>query len=271
VPVLSELIAEVNPRVSTEVSSFTIAFRLANWTPPTDRIHCVTVGSASGIAAIASATALTNSTSHASPRLRPITNITTIVRPAAAAIHRVSVSSCLVSGDFSRAVAVSIAEIWPSCVSAPVPVMTMTPLPCVTGVFMNAMLVWSPGPSSPSGRAPASFAEGMLSPVSADSSICRALAAMMRPSAGTWSPAESSTTSPTTSCSAGISVSDPSRRTRAVAFNMDFSAFMALSALPCWRNPTTAFRTVRASSRTAVPHSRTTIDTMEAATRMTCM
>ena len=37
-----------------------------------------------------------------------------------------------------------------------------------------------------------------LSPVSADSSICRALAAMMRPSAGTSSPAAMSTTSPTT-------------------------------------------------------------------------
>ena len=49
------------------------------------------------------------------------------------------------------------------------------------------------------------MAAGTLSPVSADSSICSALAATMRPSAGTWSPAARSTTSPTTSSSAGIS------------------------------------------------------------------
>ena len=72
------------------------------------------------MAAIASATALTNSTSQASPRLRPRTNITTIVSPAAAAIHSVSRSSSLVRGDFSLPVAESIAEILPSSVPAPV-------------------------------------------------------------------------------------------------------------------------------------------------------
>ena len=59
----------------------------------------------------------------------------------------------------------------------------------------------------------------------------------IRPSAGTSSPAAISTTSPTTSCSAGISASAPSRRTRAVAFIIDCSAFIALSALPAWRSP----------------------------------
>ena len=68
VPVLSELIAEVNPSVSTEGRSFTMALRLARSTPPIDRIVCDTVGSASGMAAMASDTALTNSASHARPR-----------------------------------------------------------------------------------------------------------------------------------------------------------------------------------------------------------
>ena len=102
-PVLSELIAEVKPSVSTDGRSFTIALRLARSTLPSDRIIWVTVGSASGMAAIARATALTNSTSQASPRVRPSANITTIVRPAAAAIHRVSGLSSAVSGDFSLA------------------------------------------------------------------------------------------------------------------------------------------------------------------------
>ena len=32
-------------------------------------------------------------------------------------------------------------------VPVPVPVTITVPLPCVTGVFMNAMFAWSPGPS----------------------------------------------------------------------------------------------------------------------------
>ena len=67
VPVLSELMAEVNPSVSTEGKSLTMALRLASSTLPSDRITCVTVGSASGMAAMASDTALTNSASHAYP------------------------------------------------------------------------------------------------------------------------------------------------------------------------------------------------------------
>ena len=119
VPVLSELIAEVNPSVSTEGRSLTIALRLARSTPPSDRIIWVTVGSASGMAAMASDTALMNSASHAWPRARPSANITIIVSPAAAAIHSVSRLSSRVSGDSSRAVADSIPEILPSSVPAP--------------------------------------------------------------------------------------------------------------------------------------------------------
>ena len=263
--------ADVKPSVSTDGSSLTIALRLARSTLPSERIICVTVGSASGTAAIARATALTNSTSQASPRERPSTSITTIVRPAAAAIQRVSRSSSAVSGVFSRALPDSIAEIFPSSVSAPVPVTIMMPLPCVTGVFMNAMLVWSLAPRSFADNVSALLSAGTLSPVNADSSICRALATTMRPSAGTCPPAARITTSPGTSWSASSSSSAPSRRTRAVALTIDLSAFIALSALPCWRNPTTAFSTVSATSSTAVPHSAISAETTAAAIRMSCM
>lgn len=160
-----------------------------------------------------------------------------MVRAAAPVIHSVRVSSSLVSGGTSFSVADSIPEILPTSVPAPVAVTTSTPLPWVTGVFMNAMFVRSPGAGRGPGSVPASFTAGTLSPVSADSSICRALASMMRPSAATWSPAAMSTMSPTTRCSAGISASVPSLRTRAVAFIIDCSAFIALSALPSWRRP----------------------------------
>ena len=127
--------------------------------------------------------------------------------------------------------------------SLPVAVTIITPLPCVTGVCMNAMSVWSPGARSVPAGGSTPLDAGTLSPVSADSSICSALASMIRPSAGTSSPAASSTTSPTTTSSAAISASEPSRRTRAVAFTIALSAFIALSALPSWRRPTTALTT----------------------------
>ena len=136
---------------------------------------------------------------------------------------------------------------------------------------MNAMSVCSPGARSlPSGTS-TPFEAGTLSPVKADSSTCNALAEMIRPSAGTSSPAASRTTSPTTTSSAGISASDPSRRTRAVALTIALSAFIALCAFPSWRRPTTALSTVIRISRTPVLHSLIASDTIAAATRMICM
>ena len=139
VPVLSELMAEVNPSVSTAGSSLTSALRLASSTLPSERITSVTVGRASGIAAMARDTALTKRASQAVPLERPRANITTIVKPAAATIHSVRRLSSLVSGDCSVAVAESIPEILPSSVSLAVAVTIITPLPWVTGVFMKAM------------------------------------------------------------------------------------------------------------------------------------
>ena len=63
----------------------------------------------------------------------------------------------------------------------------------------------------------------------------------------------------------------PSRRTRAVAFIIDCSAFMALSALPCWRSPTTALKRSDQSRAMAVLHSAMISDTTAAPTRMSCM
>ena len=140
--------AEVNPSVSTAGSSLTNVLRLASSTLPSDKMTWVTVGSASGIAAMASENAATKRTSHASLRARPKMNITTMVSPAAATIHRVRVFSSLVSGDCSASVAESIPEIFPISDSAAVAVTIITPLPWVTGVFMKAMFSWSPGARS---------------------------------------------------------------------------------------------------------------------------
>ena len=56
-----------------------------------------------------------------------------------------------------------------------------------------------------------------------------------------------------------------------MAFIIDLSAFIALSALPFWRSPMTAFSTVSTISSTAVPHSAMIAETTVAASRMICM
>ena len=99
---------------------------------------------------MASAIAVMNSVSADWPRDRPSANITIIVPSAAAPIQRVNVFNCLVSGVCCLAVAASMPAIFPTWASAPTAVTSMTPLPWVTGVFMNAMFVWSPGPRSAS-------------------------------------------------------------------------------------------------------------------------
>ena len=71
VPVLSELIADVDPSVSTDTRSLTMAFSPASSFAPAERITCRTVGSAVGIAAIASAIAVMNRVSADCPRDRP--------------------------------------------------------------------------------------------------------------------------------------------------------------------------------------------------------
>ena len=95
----------------------------------------------------------------------PRANMIAMVSPAAPAIHSVKVSSCAVSGVFSVGVDFSIPEMFPTSVSAPVPVTIITPLPCVTGEFMNAMFDWSPSTGFWSVMTSALFDAGTLSPV----------------------------------------------------------------------------------------------------------
>ena len=199
-----------------------MAFSPASSLAPPDRITCRTVGSAVGIAAIASAIAVMNKVSADSSLDRPSTNMTIIVPRAAAPIHRVNVFSCLVSGVCSLVELASIPAILPTWASAPRAVTIIVPLPCVTGVFMNAMFFWSPAPTSASASVSVSLEAGVLSPVRADSSMLSELAWMIRPSAATLSPAVINTMSPVTTSSTGIADSTPPRRTRAVCFVSDF-------------------------------------------------
>ena len=71
VPVLSELSAEVDPRVSTERSCFTMAPAAASIWEPLDRMAVSIAGSAVGMAAIMNATAVRNSSWSGTPRAMP--------------------------------------------------------------------------------------------------------------------------------------------------------------------------------------------------------
>ena len=117
---------------------------------------------------------------------------------AIAMICLVSASSCMVSGVFSTSVACSMPEIWPTSVHMPVAVTRISPVPRVTLVFMYAMSTRSPSGVSAPATASICLGTGRLSPVSADSSISSVAAFNSRPSAGTRSPASTSTMSPGT-------------------------------------------------------------------------
>ena len=121
----------------------------------------------------------------------------------------------------------------------PVAVTTTSPRPRVTTVFMWTMPVRSARGAS-AGAAAVVFATGLDSPVSADSSTSSEWATTMRPSAGTRSPASTSTTSPGTSPGAATSVATPSRRTRAVATSICRRAARLRSARCSWTKPSTA-------------------------------
>ena len=124
-------------------------------------------------------------------------------------------SSSRCSGDRDRLVAVTMRAIRPISVALPVAVTANTVVPRVTWVFWNTRFVRSPRATSPPGSVAGSLGTGTLSPVSAASCTSSVAEETIRPSAGTTSPASSSTMSPGTSPVDASSAISPERRTRA--------------------------------------------------------
>ncbi len=135
-PVLSEQIADVEPRVSTDRSRFTIAPLAASACVPSERTVVTTAGSPVGMAATARLIPTRKSSSKSSPRMSPRTTTSASAMPAKVVSRRVSWSSWRVSGVFSCWTWLSIPEIWPTWVAMPVSVTTISPLPRVTVEFM---------------------------------------------------------------------------------------------------------------------------------------
>ena len=133
-------------------------------------------------------------------------------------IKRISTHETLLT-PFSKVVfgglTFSAFAIAPSIVSCPTARTTAVALPLTTVLPMNARLphsvrlptVWQTAPD---------FSTGSLSPVRLDWLRNRSFARRMRTSAGSMSPADSDTMSPTTISSSGITFFSPSRVTQTV-------------------------------------------------------
>ena len=104
----------------------------------------------------------------------------------------------------AREVCVTRPANWPKYVSEPVATTSALPAPLTTLVPMKAMFSSSSGLADCT-RGDICFSTGSDSPVSAACATKRSLAFRMRQSAGTMSPAESSTTSPGTRSASGTS------------------------------------------------------------------
>jgi hypothetical protein len=216
VPVLSELMTVVPPRVSTSASDLTTALASTRRRAPEDSMACTNVGRPVGMDAIAVEMHSSTSVVVSWPRAMPKMAITATARKASSPNTLVMPSSSRCSGERVRFVAVTRLAILPISVVRPVAVTTNVAVPRVTCVFWNTRFVRSPSATSPSGRATRSLGIGALSPVSAASCTSSVAEETILPSAGTTSPASSSTTSPGTSWVDSISSTCPDRRTRAL-------------------------------------------------------
>ena len=140
----------------------------------------------------------------------------------------------------------------PISVALPVAVTTKTVVPRVTWVFWNTRLVRSPSAVSPLGSVVGSLGTGALSPVSAASCTSSVAEVMIRPSAGTTSPASSRTMSPGTSLVDSICSTWPERRTRACGTWSLASASTLARAFSSWLVPITTLNSTRPSTTSAV-------------------
>src|SRR6185437_10467833 len=252
VPVLSLLMTVVPPSVSTSDSDLTTALDSTRRRAPEDSMACTNVGRPVGMEAIAVEMHSSTKVVVSWPRTRPKMAITATARKAIVPNTLVMPSSSRCSGERVRLVAVTRPAILPISVAAPVAVTTTAAEPRVTWVFWNTRLVRSPSAISPSGSATRSLAIGALSPVSAASCTSSVAEERILPSAGTTSPASSSTTSPGTSLVDSTSSTRPERRTRAWGTWSWASASTLARAFSSWSVPMTTLNVTSPSTTTPV-------------------
>ena len=250
VPVLSEQITPVLPRVSTAGMCRTMARFCAMRPTPMASTMVTTAVRPSGMAATPRLMAMRNISRGgvfwSSPRRKITPQMAVTPMPST---RPVCFSRCCrgVWGAFSRE---SIRAIFPMAVSIPMAATTPAPAPVVMPVPANTMFFRSPRGASSLHRAAASFSTGTDSPVRADSSARSSTAFTSRMSAGTRSPARRMTTSPGTSWLLSTVCLRPSRTTVAWGEDSFFRAAMAWSAFHSCTVPITALHTTMARMMT---------------------
>ena len=204
VPVLSEQITVIAPRVSTVGSLRIIAFCRAMVCTPSERIIEIIAGSPSGTDATAR---LINdsisSETGISRNSRLKTNSAAIITRMMIKMALPSLSICTSSGVRCFSISDIIWLMWPSSVSPPVATTRPFPPPELTVVPENSRFVRSPSGSSPL-SASVLFSTTVDSPVRIASSTRRLCASITRRSAGIRSPARITTISPGTRAVVGI-------------------------------------------------------------------
>ena len=187
------------------------------------------MGSSSGVRPTASASANNSASSHGRCRDRlSVRTTTTRIRAIRSSKPLNRFNPCWKAVGAvrpPRAPAIS-----PSRLDRPVAQTSSVPVPPTTEAPAKAALLASPSSSTGDARFPACLSAGKDSPVRIAWSICRLLASMRRPSAGTTSPAPRRTMSPGTRSTTGISTNAPSRRVVAVTATVRRRASMASRA-----------------------------------------
>ena len=240
VPVLSEQITLLLPKVSTAGNFLIMLFLFAILVTPIESIIVTIAGNPSGIAATASPTAVINISMGSIFLMSPIIKI--IMQIAKHAIPNIFPTSpnFFWSGVSGASSSIIIFAICPTFVSIPVSVTIAFPVPLTTVLAINAIFFISPNGMSFLHMIFASFRLGSASPVKEDSSIFKLWLSIILQSAGIKFPVSKITISPFTKSSAFISVVFPFLITFVICGVICFKASIDFSAFASWITPINA-------------------------------
>ena len=248
VPVLSVHNTSIAPMSWIADRRLTMTCLRAMRSAPRDSVTDTIIGSSSGVSPTASATPNRNDSSRGRWNIaltRMVNNTSNSVsRMISSPKRRVPISKAVGGGRFSRSWAmrpIAVALAVRNTRTCAEPLTTLLPMNTWPSVSVSMR-------STSTGAVAAWRSTGKASPVSSAWLTKKSCASRTCASAGTRSPADSNTTSPGTSCSAGISARAPSRST------LTFSATCCDSCSAAWpaRYSCTKSSTTLSSTITAI-------------------
>ena len=255
------------PRSWIAESRFTITFRLDSSIADRASVTVTIIGSSSGVSPTASASAniSDSSTGRWNEMFTTRTNstINTVRRMISMPNRRMPTAKAVAGGFSARLVAR-----WPSAVLPPVRQTTIVAVPLITEVPAKTAFDAPAGFSAPRAASPACFSAGYGSPVRRAWLTKRSRLSSSRESAGTRSPAISSTMSPGTSWSIGTERLAPSRRTVACTATDRRSASTAFCARTSWTKSSVMLIVTMVTTMTKLATSPVAADSPLATSRM---